>query len=225
MFTKELKAVRYELKALKEEGKEKSLSIIDFTAVALSEEVDQTKDIIEELVNVREHDHILLEKDQTILEENHINKFSPSKLSTTVSDQQELTHDQDTEDDDLCHFSRDGNLPKKIQEKGSKPFSALGHCKYFDAKAITPRDGYLKAIDWYHHREGYEKRENCFLRCVKNLRRNEIDVTWLINSAKLGLPKVVQELHTNFGLDPLFAPDEELNAVQEGMVENATELS
>ena len=37
--------------------------------------------------------------------------------------------------------------------------------------------------------------------------------------------KVVQELHTNFGLDPLFAPDEELNTVQEGMVENATELS
>jgi len=217
MFTKELKAVRYELEALKEEEKEKSISIIDVKVVALSEEEDKTKKIIEQLVKVKEHDHTLLERDQIILEENHINKFSPSKFSTTVSDHQDLTHDQDTTDDDLCHFRYRNILPKKKKVKDSLPNSVLGHCKYYDAKAIPPPGGYLKGIDYYHHREGYEKRENCFLRCVKDVKRNEIDGTWLINATKMGLPKVVQELHTNFGLDPLFTPDEELNAVQEGI--------
>ena len=166
-------------------------------------------------------------------------RYEPKNISTTGSDQQDLTHDQDTADDDLCHFSRDKDDLKKgpfkneilsntsgttkRQKHGDRAFSprafsVLGHCQYFDNKSIPPPGGgYLKAIDYYHHREGYEKRENCFLRCVKNLTHNEIDVTWLINSTKLGLPKVVQFLHNNFELDPLFAPDEELNAVQEGI--------
>lgn len=62
-----------------------------------------------------------------------------------------------------------------LLKKGPFPraFSVLGHCQYFDNKSKSPPGGgYLKAIDYYHHREGYEKRENCFLRCVKNLTIN-----------------------------------------------------
>ena len=243
MFMKKFETVRYEPKDISTTGSDQQ---------DLAHDENKTKASLQQLANVRMHDHILIKEDQIILEEdlslsepsklstivpdrqdpaddqdippekhnheNDKNKFLSSNLSTIAYDQQDPVDDQDTVDDNLCHFSRDKDDLKRTILKGpfrrKGIFSVLGHCQYFDDKSIPPPGGgYLKAIDYYHHREGYEKRENCFLRCVKNLTHNEIDVKWLINSTKLGLPKVVQFLHNNFGLDPLFAPDEELNAV------------
>jgi len=137
-------------------------------------------------------------------------------------DKEKEDHTQDPADDNLCNSDR----PEKQNNSNSRKeaFSELFHCQYFDTKFQRPKNGYLKAIDFYHLRKGNDKRENCFLRCVQNLRHNEVNRLWLINSIKLGLPKVVQTLHTNFGFDPLFAPDNELNAIQEGIRSGYAEI-
>ena len=288
MVAKDVQGIREEIIIPREERKEgfqKNRNLPGDLEVVLSVDENKTKASLQQLANVREHDHILIKEDQIILEEdlslsepsklstivpdrqdpaddqapiiphpqhprqnsrrdnirtnrhiaqrlkavethqndheNHKNKFLSSNLSTKTYDQQDPVDDQDTEDDNLCYH---GPKIKHDRPGPFKAFSVLGNCTYFDAKIIPPKNGLLHGIDFYYQRENKAKRENCFLRCVKNLTHNEIDATWLINSIKLGLPKVVQELHTNFGLDPLFAPDEELNAVQEGIRSGHTEI-
>ena len=245
MVTKELQGIREEMKLLMEEGKEgfkrKTTLPTDRKVIVLLEEENyKNKMMIEEgkegfkrkknlsgdrkvivLPEKEYHKNKMLnekgkeglKRKRTVLpeEENYKKKVLPSKVPVT-------------EPDPLCSWMN--NQPNKAKsERGQRnAYSVLGHCQYFDAKIIPPKEGYLNGVDFYHQRENKAKRENCFLRCVKNLKRNEIDATWLINSIRLGLPKVVQELHTNFGLDPLFAPHEELNAVQEGIRSGHTEI-
>ena len=100
----------------------------------------------------------------------------------------------------------------------------LGPCAYFFEEKQAPPGGWLHDIDYFFDRPGQqlEAKEQCYLDCLRGLAEDEITPSFLIRAAQMKLPKVVQTLMDDYGMDPLYKVKStdgipRLNAVQEAV--------